>query len=294
MTAHDVVAALTARDHTKPGEPAKVLVSGGIGTGKTSVLTDVRSALRAAGVTVIARPPRDGDPAGAAVVIDDAHLLGAPELDELAGLVSDSTSTVVIAAEPVAHQSALAALTTAIARQSPVVTLGPLTPADVNRAIAETVGAPPPVESVRAVMTTTAGLPFLVGPAVAALAAPQDGQSPVAAVAAAARVALIDRLRRVDDAVLHTLLISSLSPELGPDDVAAALRTDIERAHTLVDRARASGLIAPVTQHDVPALAARLPRADRRRHPAPRHRDRALAHPGREVHAVNGSRTQIG
>ncbi|WP_051574871.1 isoniazid response ATPase/transcriptional regulator IniR [Mycobacterium sp. URHB0044] len=245
MTTHDVVAALTARDHTKPGEPAKVLVSGGIGTGKTSVLTDIRSALRAAGVTVIARPPRDGDPDGAAVVIDDAHLLGAPELDELADLVSDSASTVVIAAEPIAHEPALAALATAIARQSPVVTLGPLTPAEVSRAITETAGAPAPVESVRAVMTTTAGLPFLVGPAVAALGAPQDGQSPVAAVAAAARVALIERLRRVDDAVLHTLLISSLSPELGPDDVAGALRTDIERAHTLVDRARASGLIAP-------------------------------------------------
>ncbi|MDT5298403.1 MAG: hypothetical protein QOG79_1645, partial [Mycobacterium sp.] len=49
----------------------------------------------------------------------------------------------------------------------------------------------------------------------------------------------------VDEAVLDTLLVSSLNPELGPDDVAAALRTDVEQAHTLVDRARASGLIAP-------------------------------------------------
>ena len=32
-------------------------------------------------------------------------------------------------------------------------------------------------------------------------------------------------MRRVDEAVLDTLLVSSLNPELGPDDVAAALRT---------------------------------------------------------------------
>ena len=40
----------------------------------------------------------------------------------------------------------------------------------------------------------------------------------------AAKFALIERLRRVDEPVLDTLLVSSLSPELGPDDVAAALR----------------------------------------------------------------------
>jgi DNA-binding CsgD family transcriptional regulator len=124
------------------------------------------------------------------------------------------------------------------------VTLGALTPAEVNRSITEILGATPPVELVRTVMTTTAGLPFLVRPAVAALGSP-DGESPAGAVAQAARVALIERLRRVDEAVLETLLVSSLNPELGPDDVAAALRTDVEQAHTLVDRARASGLIAP-------------------------------------------------
>jgi DNA-binding CsgD family transcriptional regulator len=248
VTGHDVVAALTSRDPTKPIGPVKVLVSGGIGTGKTSVLAGIRSALRDAGVTVIARPPRAGDPAGAAVVIDDAHLLGATDLEQLAELVGDPATTVVIAAEPLAHHPALSALSTALARQSPVVTLTALTPAEVSQEIAEMAGAAPPVEIIRAVMTTTAGLPFLVRPAVAALAAP-DGEAPLGSAATAARVALIERLRRVDEAVLDTLLVSSLSPELGPDDVAAALRTDGDQAHTLVDRARASGLIAPSHSH---------------------------------------------
>jgi DNA-binding CsgD family transcriptional regulator len=61
----------------------------------------------------------------------------------------------------------------------------------------------------------------------------------------AARFALIERLRRLDEPVLDTLLVSSLSPDLGPDDVAAALRVGAEDAQALVDRARASGLIEP-------------------------------------------------
>jgi len=162
------------------------LFSGSRGTGKTSALGDIRSALRDAGITVIARPPRDGDPAGAAVVIDDAHLLGASDLDELTDLVSDPATTVVIAAEPLAHHPALAALSTALARQNPVVTLDALAPTEVNRSIAEILGAPPPVELVRAVMSTTAGLPFLVRPAVTALGSP-DGDSQAEAVAQAAQ-----------------------------------------------------------------------------------------------------------
>jgi hypothetical protein len=50
---------------------------------------------------------------------------------------------------------------------------------------------------------------------------------------------------RVDEPVLDTLLLCSLSPELGPDDVAAALRLDSAAAAALVDHARASGLLSP-------------------------------------------------
>ena len=81
-------------------------------------------------------------------------------------------------------------------------------------------------------------------PAIAAAGAP-DGEAPATAIAAAAKFALIERLRRVDEPVLDTLLVSSLSPDLGPDDVAAALRVSAQQAQVLVDRARASGLIEP-------------------------------------------------
>ena len=112
-------------------------------------------------------------------------------------------------------------------------------------------------------MVATAGLPFLLQPAIAAAGSPdgedaETGGTPHAGggptrlrgtIMQAAKFALIERLRRLDEPVLDTLLVSSLSPELGPDDVAAALRVGAEEAQALVDRARASGLIEPSHSH---------------------------------------------
>src|SRR5262245_33633720 len=127
--ARDAVAALLAA----PTVPVKILISGGIGTGKSSVLAAIRSALRAAEVAVLTRPPKKGEDAGVAVVIDDAHLLDDAELGRLGELVTDSASTVVVAAEPLAQRAALRTLTTAIERENPVVSLGAFSPAEVNR-----------------------------------------------------------------------------------------------------------------------------------------------------------------
>jgi DNA-binding CsgD family transcriptional regulator len=240
VTASAAVAAVVS----SPTEPAKVLLSGGVGTGKTLVLNEIRTAMRAAGVTVIARLPRGGDPPGAAVVIDDAHLLGTSDLERLIEIVGEPARTVVIAAEPLSHQPGLAALRTAMTREAPVVGLGPLTSGDVHRIASDVLGAPASTDLVSAIMAATEGLPFLVHPALAAVPS-ADGRPQADAVAAATRVALIERLRRVDEPVLDTLLLSSLSQELGPDDVAAALGLPQDEAQRLVDVARASGLIAP-------------------------------------------------
>jgi DNA-binding CsgD family transcriptional regulator len=193
--------------------PAKLLISGGIGTGKTTALAAARDTLRDAGLTVLARPPRAGDPPDAALVVDDAHLLTAPELLELIERVADPRATVVVAAEP---QERLHDLTVAIERDRPRISLGPLPVADH-------------------LLGCTAGLPFLVHAAA-------DGVVPPAQKA---RFALIERLRRLDEPALDTLLIMSLTQELGAADVAAALGISATDARRLVDRARASGLIEP-------------------------------------------------
>jgi hypothetical protein len=204
--ARDAVTSLLAA----PTVPVKLLVSGGIGTGKSSVLAAIRSALRGAEVAVLTRPPKEGDDS-VAVVIDDAHLLDDAELARLGELVADPASTVVIAAEPLAHHPALRSLATAIERENPVVSLGAMSPPEVNRLAAETLGTPTTSEIVRSLMVATAGLPFLVQPTIAAAGSP-DGEAPAMVITQAAKFALIERLRRLDEPVLDALLVSSLSP----------------------------------------------------------------------------------
>jgi DNA-binding CsgD family transcriptional regulator len=234
--AREAVSALTGA----PTQPIRILISGGIGTGKSSVLATMRTALRAAGVAVATRSPR-ADDQDAAIVIDDAHLLADEELDKLAERVSDPGSTVVIATEPLIQRPPLRALATALERQNPVISLGSLTAQEVSEAAAKAIGG---AAVVRALMVSTAGLPFLLRPAIAAAVSP-NGEHVATAIVQAAKFALIERLRRVEEPVLDALLVSSLSQDLGADDVAAALRIDTDEAQRTVDRARASGLIEP-------------------------------------------------
>ena len=63
-------------------EPVKLLVVGGIGSGKSTALEAVRRSLRDAGRSVVSAVPGERD-AGAAVVVDDAHLLPDSELRRL-------------------------------------------------------------------------------------------------------------------------------------------------------------------------------------------------------------------
>lgn len=203
-----------------PTEPVKVLISGGIGAGKTALLGAVRAALRGAGVPVLSRAADDGP---GALIVDDAHLLPDDELELLCRRAAEPGRTVVVAAEPLAHHGALRALTLALTRENPAVTLSARTAADLRD-----------IGNTDAVLAATAGIPFLV-------AAAAGADEPVEA----ARFALVERLRRLDQPVLDTLLLCSLDPRLGPDDIAAALRVDAVAAQALVDRARASGLLEP-------------------------------------------------
>ncbi|WP_020103958.1 isoniazid response ATPase/transcriptional regulator IniR [Mycobacterium sp. 360MFTsu5.1] len=210
------------------------LVLGGIGSGKTTALEAVRKTLRANGTTMLARVPKPGEAPDAAIVIDDAQLLSPEELDALTELAGDPARTVVVSAEPLAHERALNALTTTLSRQHPPIQLAPMTPREINEALAR---AGVPGTQVPALIVATGGIPLLVYSALSALA---SGADPVRA----ASVALSERLRRLDEHLLDTLLLCSLSPELGPDDIAAALQLPGDDAAVLMDRARASGLLS--------------------------------------------------
>jgi len=194
--------------------PIKAIIVGGIGTGKTTFLTAARESLRHAGVPVRTRPPRSDDPPGTAFVVDDAHLLDDADLLKLAERVGDAGATVVAAAEAHEQRAALRSLATAIARDRPRIVLGPL-----------------PVTEHQ--LAYTGGLPFLVH------ASSTGGQ------AHATKLALIERLRRIDEPDLDALLIMSLAHTLGSADIAAALGISAPDARALVDRAHATGLIEP-------------------------------------------------
>ncbi|MUL47787.1 helix-turn-helix transcriptional regulator [Mycobacterium sp. CBMA293] len=217
---------------TAPG--AKALVLGGIGSGKTTALETVRNALRTNGTTMVARVPRNGDGLDAAIVIDDVQLLSTAELDLLTELAGEPGRTVVVSAEPLAHAPALNALTTTLSRQHPPIQLAPMTPREINDALTRA-GVPAP--HLAELVASTGGIPLLMYSAVSALA---SGADPARATA----VALSERLRRLDEHLLDTLLLCSLSPELGPDDIAAALGLPNDEAAVLMDRARASGLLS--------------------------------------------------
>lgn len=210
------------------------LVLGGIGSGKTTALEAVRNTLRANGTTMLARVPKPGEAPDAAIVIDDAQLLSPAELDALTELAGDPARTVVVSAEPLAHEPALNALTTTLSRQHPPIQLAPMTPREINEALGR---AGVSGTQVPALIAGTGGIPLLVYSALSALA---SGADPVRA----ASVALSERLRRLDEHLLDTLLLCSLSPELGPDDIAAALQLPGDDAAVLMDRARASGLLS--------------------------------------------------
>ena len=274
-SARDVVAALAKQ----PTAPTKLVIIGGIGTGKSRTLAAVRDVLRAAGVAVVTHPPKTieklekleklekpshktGEPFKTAIIIDDAHTLRADELTTLAERASDPDATLVIATEPHQHNSALRSMILAIERENPAVSLGALSPAELQRAAADALGRPPTTELLRNLMIVTAGLPLLVHAALEALTSREDIADPEhpedGSPAEAAQFVLNARLRGLDERVLDALLIASLSPELGAADVAAALRLSPEEAHALVDQARASGLVEP--SHS-PAFLATVRRA---------------------------------
>lgn len=194
-------------------EPVTALIVGGIGTGKTTLLAAARDNLRRAGLSILARPPRDDDPPDAALVIDDLQLLTDAELGRLTERVGGGI-TVVAATEPHEQRPALRSLVTAIERERPRIPLGPLPVAEQ-------------------LLDCTAGLAFLVD-AVSKTGRPH-----------AAGLALGGRLRRIDESTLDALLIMSLTHDLGAADVAAALGISVSDGRLLVDRARASGLVEP-------------------------------------------------
>lgn len=216
--------------------PVRILLVGGIGSGKSSALESIRQALRDVGQPVLSRPTRPGK--NAAVVIDDAHLLGDGDLEALTGLCDDPDRTVVVATEARDHRSALRRLEAALEREHRRIVLQPLTTGQIARILTNPAGHPLPEELRAAARSSTAGIPLLV----AALAT-ADRPLNAAMMTQTVEFALIERLRRLDPAELDALLISSLSTDLAADDLE--VQSSGLDSVDLIDRARGTGLVEP-------------------------------------------------
>ncbi|CAJ1586124.1 isoniazid response ATPase/transcriptional regulator IniR [[Mycobacterium] wendilense] len=208
-------------------EPGKLLVTGGIGTGKTATLLALREALRANGIEISTTPPARPAPTSAALVIDDAEELSDDELAALTEAARTPGTTVVVACLPCEQRPALRELIATIERDRPRVVLGPLSRIEISRRHDNQ-----DVEVISTIQAATAGLPFLV-----------DAVSPTEKIGQTSYLVLVDRLRRADEELLEAMLIGSLSPGLGPADLAAALRIAPDAAREVTDRAHATGLL---------------------------------------------------
>lgn len=193
--------------------PVKCVVIGGVGSGKSSVISTLRTTLQHANIPVSTAISQTTPPAGSAVVIDDAHLLGRTHIQLLTDWASLPDVTVIVATEQRDNDADLRSLLTTIERDRPRIVLGPL---PVDDALAD----------------ITAGISFLVD--AAAKNSPQG-----------VFYALIDRLRRLDETDAAALLIATLGTNLGATDIAAALGVSQDRGVELIDRARGTGLVEP-------------------------------------------------
>lgn len=223
------------------GEPVRLFVVGGIGTGKSTALEAVRRSLRESGRTVVSRIPDPSD-TESAVVLDDAHLLD-DDLRALVELVDQADRTIVVAAESRETNPLFRKVSAALEREHTRITLGQLSSGEISHVLTDPSGHPAASEAVSAVLAASAGIPFLV-------AAIRDSPRPVtgASAARAVELALIDRLRRLDQAELEALVVASLSTDLGATDLAATLEVDPLRGVDLIDRARGTGLLQPSYQ----------------------------------------------
>ena len=146
-----------------PRAATRIVVVGPAGHGKSVLLDAVAAVYESAGVPVrrsVPPPDEPRDP-GVALVIDDAHLLPATQLDRLLAL-SDSPGPVVVAHRPHPEPPAMAALGAALAAHRRPVVLGRLNRAGVAARAALLFDGRPAADLVQAVLTRTAGVPALV------------------------------------------------------------------------------------------------------------------------------------
>ncbi|MFR9728988.1 LuxR C-terminal-related transcriptional regulator [Saccharopolyspora sp. MS10] len=146
---------------TAPSAPVQVGIQAAGGYGKTALIDQLADAYRGAGVPVAAGA-EGVDPAGTAVLVDDAHLLDRSALNAVRELARHPGARLVIAYRPWPQGSEFAELVHALGRTAPPVVLPGYTADELAERAVRVLGDRPPAGWLDWVLAQTGGVPRLV------------------------------------------------------------------------------------------------------------------------------------
>ena len=222
------------------------------GCGKTPLLAALRAEFQAAGIPVVdVDGVIDGvGDGGAAVLVDDAHVLESELLNELRRLTATPGIRMVVAFRPWPRPPALTALASVLRRNGPLTVLQPLDRDDIARRAASTLGTALRPAMVDILAEKTAGRPRVLDEVLCTLQesreiSDQTGLDQQETTALPAEV--VDRLRYlIEDLDLTTrslLLAVAAGAKLETAVLSALLDLDPTLIREAVDRAGAGGLL---------------------------------------------------
>ena len=234
------------------------------GYGKTTVLSQLEQIYERASVQVVtAWRPDIGDLCSdgeTAVIIDDAHQLGEPQLHELCRLAESRPLRLAVAYRPWPKSTTLAELTELLGRTGPPLVLPPFDQDRVEALLATVLGAGPRPALVEAVHTQTGGVPgFVERAAVAIHDTGSDGGSDQEIPQAAISRFQYD-IDRLDADVERFLLAVEAGVGMHMDLLGSLLRCDTDEVGDVMEAARATGMLGrdgsllPISQRAIRTL----------------------------------------
>ncbi|MEV6277314.1 LuxR C-terminal-related transcriptional regulator [Nocardia sp. NPDC051832] len=238
--------------------PAVHLIRGRSGTGKSTLLAAIRARLHEQGIPLcdtVCHPCPESDPAGPrpALLIDNAHTLGADDLQSLCEIIESGRCTIVVAVQPRPHDPYLRALTDAVARRGRVLDLRPLGVADIGP-FARELGMTVPLHVAQHIHQHTGGIRGGVVTALAAACSARlDAGIPAVDLAVThwARTLLDD----LAPDLLETLAVATTGTGLDSSELTEVLGVEPAAAQALIDRARATALVTDADLLLAPAIA---------------------------------------